>query len=334
MQSPRLQTQILPPPPGIIGSLRTGFDTIATHISVILMPLALDLLLWLGPHLSLYQIIQPVLKDFGSLASGGGLKVDDVQSALDMYRNFFHAFNLFDILRTFPIGISSLMSGSMPTQSPLGIPTTLQIDSPNLLLALLFLLTIAGWILGGLYFHWVATLVTSETAAVSMASAGRAVLQTLLYSTIWSLVCWTIGLPLVLVMYILFSINTLLGEGVLLFLGFLSMWLIVPIFFSAYGIFVSKQNAFASILGGFRMTRFTLPNSSLFVLTVILLGVGLNFLWSVPANNTWMALVGILGHAFITTALLAASFVYYHDMTAWLQTALEHLRAGLPTQQA
>jgi hypothetical protein len=82
------------------------------------------------------------------------------------------------------------------------------------------------------------------------------------------------------------------------------------------------------------MTRFTLPNSSLFVLTVILLGVGLNFLWSVPANNTWMALVGILGHAFITTALLAASFVYYHDMTAWLQTALEHLRAGLPTQQA
>ncbi len=334
MQAPQIQTQTLPPPPGIIGSLRTGFDTIAAHITVILMPLALDLLLWLGPHVSMDQIVQPVLKDVGSMAASGGLKPTDVQGALDMYRNFFHEFNLLGILRTIPIGVSSLMSGSMPTQSPLGMPPIVQVASPDLLLGLLFLLTLLGWILGGLYFQWVAALVTPEAATESPFSAGRAVLQTLLYSVIWSLVCWMVGLPLVLVMYILFAINTLLGQGVLLFLAFLSMWLIVPIFFSSYGIFVKRQNVFTSILSGFRMTRFTLPTSSLFVLTVILLGVGLNFLWSIPANDSWVALVGILGHAFITTALLAASFVYYHDMTEWLQTALARLRAGMPTQQA
>ena len=334
MQAPQIQTQTLPPPPGIIGSLRTGFDTIATHVTAILMPLALDLLLWLGPHLSIDQIVQPVLKDVGSMASNSGLKAADVQGALDMYRNFFHAFNLLGILRTIPIGVSSLMSGSMPTQSPFGTPPIVQVDSLNLLLTLLFLLTLAGWILGGLYFQWVAAVVTPETAPESPFSARHAILQTLLYSVICSLMCWMIGLPLVLVMYILFAINSLLGEGVLLFLAFLSMWLIVPIFFSSYGIFVRRQNALTSILGGFRMTRFTLPTSSLFVLTVILLSVGLNFLWSIPANDSWLALVGILGHAFITTALLAASFVYYHDMTEWLQTALARLRTGMPTQQA
>jgi hypothetical protein len=72
----------------------------------------------------------------------------------------------------------------------------------------------------------------------------------------------------------------------------------------------------------------------LFVLTVFLIGVGLNFLWSIPASDSWLALVGILGHAFITTALLASSFVYYHDMTVWLQTVLERMRARIPTQQA
>jgi hypothetical protein len=45
--------------------------------------------------------------------------------------------------------------------------------------------------------------------------------------------------------------------------------------------------------------------------------------------------VGIAGHAFITTALLAASFVYYHDMNAWLQTVFEKMQRkdNLPTQR-
>jgi hypothetical protein len=87
-------------------------------------------------------------------------------------------------------------------------------------------------------------------------------------------------------------------------------------------------------LSGFQLTRFTLPSSSLFVLLVFLVGSGLNSLWSVPAEDSWLAGIGILGHAFITTALLASSFVYYRDMTAWVQTVLERLRAGLPTQRA
>jgi hypothetical protein len=32
--------------------------------------------------------------------------------------------------------------------------------------------------------------------------------------------------------------------------------------------------------------------------------------------------------------LLASSFIYYQDMSIWLQTMLEHFRASLPTQKA
>ena len=67
MQEPRQEVQTIPPPPGIIGSLRAGFDAIASNVTVILMPLGLDLLLWLGPRLSMDKLAQPLLQQFGSL---------------------------------------------------------------------------------------------------------------------------------------------------------------------------------------------------------------------------------------------------------------------------
>jgi hypothetical protein len=106
------------------------------------------------------------------------------------------------------------------------------------------------------------------------------------------------------------------------------MWLLVPLFFSPHGIFVKKQNALVSIVNGLRMARFTLPTSSMFVLSAFLLGIGLNFLWSVPPEDSWMMLVGIFGHAFVTTALLAASFIYYRDMNAWLEVALDRFKTN------
>src|SRR5574341_159324 len=330
MQEPRAQTETLPPPPGIIGSLRIGFDTISVHITAIVMPLALDLLLWLGPHLSVDRLSQPVLENFGVTAASNGFGTADIGDGLDFYKELFRQFNLLGLLRTFPIGVFSLMSGKLPTQSPLGSPIVVQVDTLDHMLGLVLLLTLVGWVLGALYFRWVAAIVMTDAST----AAGYALVQTLLYSLIWSLLSWTIGLPVFLFFYLIFAISPLLGEAVLLLLGFLSMWLIVPIFFSPHGMFVRKQNALASILSSFQMARFTLPTSSLFVLAVFLIGIGLNLLWSIPASDSWLALVGILGHAFITTALLASSFVYYHDMTVWLQTVLARMRAHIPTQQA
>jgi hypothetical protein len=39
-----------------------------------------------------------------------------------------------------------------------------------------------------------------------------------------------------------------------------------------------------------------------------------------------LTLVGIAGHGFISTALLAASFIYYRDMNEWLNTVYERFQ--------
>ena len=70
------------------------------------------------------------------------------------------------------------------------------------------------------------------------------------------------------------------------------------------------------------------------MLSVFILSQGLDYLWNVPPNDSWVILVGIFGHAFIATALLSASFVYYRDMTVWLQTVSERLQQlKTPTQR-
>ena len=316
-----------------MGSLRAGFDAIAAHVGLIFVPLGLDLLLWLGPRVSISRLMQPVLDEMARLAPTTGFAQADIDAMLDMYRQLLGRLNLVAALRTLPIGISSLMSGRMPGQSPLGAVFTLQVDSVPQLLGLFLALTLIGWMLGGLYFHWVAELVVSRAPGQVAPTASRAILQTILYSLIWAVLIWSVALPAMFVVYLAFAINALLGQGLVLFMGFVSLWLLVPLFFSPHGIYLRQQNAFASFLGAFTLTRFTLPSSSLFVLAVFLVGVGLNLLWAVPAEDTWIALVGILGHAFITTGLLAASFIYYQDMSVWVQTVLAHLRAGVPTHQ-
>ena len=52
----------LPPPPGVIGSLRAGFDAVSKHIGLILLPVALDIFLWLGPRLSVGGLVNPFFK--------------------------------------------------------------------------------------------------------------------------------------------------------------------------------------------------------------------------------------------------------------------------------
>jgi hypothetical protein len=99
-------------------------------------------------------------------------------------------------------------------------------------------------------------------------------------------------------------------------------WLFLPLLFSAHGIFVFQRKMWASVKESVKMTRFTLPATGLFLLSVLVLSEGLAMLWRVPPETSWFTIVGIAGHAFVTTGLLAASFVYYRDANLWVEKLL------------
>ena len=328
MNVQKLET--LPPPPGVIGSLRAGFDAVSSHIKLILFPLALDLWLWLGPRLSVDGLLSPHLKFLFEQAGRGLVSPADMQriaGAQTSFMEILERFNLLSLLGklvTFPIGVSSLLAGIMPVATPYGEQRVVQISSLPGLVGLVFLFILISWVGGSLYFRWVSgTALGSEEAGISSAWA---IIQTFILSVIWFIGLMIAMVPVFLVLTLLALISPALANGAVFVMLMLSFWLIVPLFFTPHGIFVRRQNAFSSILASLRMARFTLPTSGMFVLSAFLLYRGLNYLWSVPPNNSWMLLIGIAGHAFITTALLAASFVYYRDMNIWLQTVFEQVK--------
>ena len=327
METPQTP-QPIPPPPGVINAIKAGMDVISSHLSVLLLPLALDALLWLGPRLSVQKIFSSAFDQMLAL-TGGSLPTEEMAASQKFMTEWLPNFNLFSILRTFPVGISSLMSGKLPVVNPLGAQSVIEVGSGGSLFGWFFLLIFIGWSLGGLYFNWVSGVTGNRVAFGS----GRAVMQTVLFSLIVTMVTFMVGIPAMVMLGILGLISPGILQVAVFVLALFSAWIVVPIFFAPHGMYLRGQNAFYSIYTSLRMARFTLPTSSMFVLAVFVISQGLNYLWAVPADNSWMTLVGIAGHAFVTTALLAASFIYYRDMNAWLEIVFERLKPGTAAPQ-
>ncbi len=319
-----LRPENLPPPPGIINSIKAGFDTIATHITAILLPLLLNVFLWLGPRLRMDALFDSIKADVVSIWQTGGVSPEDIQRVLTWYDGTIPTVNLFWLIRTIPIGISTLFLSQGDSQTPLGAPAIMQVNALSLL-GWMFLLTLIGWVGGGLYFRSIAKLaiVTENEKPLRIS---RAIIQTILTSIVWGILAVVIGVPLFIVLAVVLQFNAFIANLFVLFLSLVSMWVIVPLFFWPHGIFLKQQNFVTSVLSSVQMARFTLPTSSMFVLTVFLLTFGLNFVWSIPPEDSWVTLLGIFGHSFVTTALLAGSFIYYRDMNIWLQSVIEKLR--------
>jgi len=79
------------------------------------------------------------------------------------------------------------------------------------------------------------------------------------------------------------------------------------------------------MLTSISIVRYSLPGSALFLMAVVILSEGMNILWQSPPEDSWMLLVGIVGHAFISTATLNATYHYFLDATKYTQTLMQKL---------
>ncbi|MFH2040023.1 MAG: hypothetical protein ABIJ65_11375 [Chloroflexota bacterium] len=318
-----LDKTTLPRPPGLVAALGAGFDITANHIAIILMPIVLDVFLWLGPRLRMKTLLQPVMDQLANAAIPASASLPDAASLQLLWSEFLTRFNLFGLLRTFPLGVSSLMSAGVTDQLPLGAPITWQVSSYAGMVTGWFAIILSGWLLGSLYFHWVSGITFGPDEKRSLR---RSIVQSGLLSITWLGLALLIGLPVLLGFSLLALISPTVSQIGIFIIMLLAIWIILPVFFSPHGIFTYRQNAFASILQSLRMVRFTLPTSGLFLLSSFLISEGLSYLWRIPPSESWLTLVGILGHAFISTSLLAASFIYYRDINLWLEAVLQLIK--------
>ncbi len=310
----------LPPAPNLIRAIRSGFDAITNHILLILFPIALDLILWAGPRLRLTGLIKSTSdRLFAMYSLQDPTMAEFIQPVQAVWTAIAEQFNLLAFLRTYPVGITSLLVSQLPVTSPFGILASWEIGSFGGAFIAFALIAIVGILLGTLYFQAVAQ--AAVTGDISWSQTFEqwpwTSLQMFILGILLLVLLFLITIPGSLLISLVILSGVSYGQCALVIFAGVVFWLILPLVFSPHGIVLNQENFFNSMKISADLIRRTLPTTTLFILAVFLLSKGLDILWLVPSDTSWLLLVGIFGHAFVTTALLASSFVYYRDALRW-----------------
>ncbi len=238
-------------------------------------------------------------------------------------------FNLFSLLRVFPIGIPSLMTGMSPIKTPLGMASTIEVTSSIQAVATWGFFSITGLILGFVYFYAISRSTGNNEKPISLATSINSFIQVCLLTVACIAAIMIFLFPTLLMVTLLSLISVSLGQIVLLLVFLIMVWFLMPLVFSPHGVFVNQQSLGKSITTSIRLVRNFLPGTGLFILTALLLYQGLNLLWGMAPDSSWVTVFGIFGHAFISTGLIASSFVYYRKGLVWMESKFH--QAGNPS---
>lgn len=303
-----------------------GFDATANHIGLLVIPVLFDLVLWFGPHLRLDQLLQRMIS---GLQAQPMANTGDTAELLQFTNQFWSALverlNLFSILRAYPVGVPSLMVTSQPMSTPLGDPLNWQVPSIGLTILFSIILSVIGLALGAFYFSMVAQVIGSEKLDLPplFNKWGRFTVQTILLALLLTVFMFALSIPAGCLISVA-SLGALpFGEMGLWIYGAVVLWILMPFLFSPHGIYLNNFTVAASLRESVRITRVMMPKTAIFFVVLLVIDRGLTMLWKIPKDDSWLALVGLIGHAFVATGLIAASFVYYRDANRWLQRLVQ-----------
>jgi hypothetical protein len=309
--------------PKLISSIFAGFETVANHLELIIIPVVLDLFLWFGPHVRINNIVQPLINGLILPVSLQNKEFEQVfTTTRELYILIAERFNVFSAFRTLPVGIPSLMNNISPIINPIGSPLILEVKNFSSAFMMWLVIGLVGLIVASFFYNAVCQAVSSEKAKLTPGSIGWQTLQ-LLYLTILSILfILVIVFPAMMIVSFLSLLTPILGQIALFAGGLLLIWIITPMLFAPQVIFMQHQSALKAILASIRMVRFALPTTGLFFLVVLLLSQGLVLLWQIPGEKSWFTLIGLAGNAIVNTSLLAAIFIYYRDAVKWIQSII------------
>ncbi|HUV16753.1 MAG TPA: hypothetical protein VMW28_09350 [Pelolinea sp.] len=307
-------------PPRIIPSLVEGFNAVAGRIYLIIFPVVIDIFLWFGPLVRVKNLILPALLRTTELSAGayGDGASAMIENSKQLWTLLLEGFNLLFAIRTYPIGIPSLMISQGSNINPIGQPLIFEIGSVNTAGLALLILVLLGVFLGSFYYALIARSTDKRISDLDISMLFGLVGQSTLLSIFLILLLVILGLPAMCFISSILLFLPSLGTLPFLIFGFFIVWVMLPLAFSPHGIFLSEMKAVRSIVTSVKLVRTLMAGTGIFFILVIFLSYGLDILWATPGTNSWLMVIGIIGHGFISSGLLAASFVFYRDGVEWL----------------
>ncbi len=328
-----LPTQTQPKPPvGTIESLTSGFETVASNVWLIALPAALDLFLWLGPHLSINPIAKRLVAVMRTVQPADAASAASQQAMIDFLGQAGQRGNMFTLLSTAPLGIPSLMVGQLPLVTPLGKPPLWFVDNEWLMLINAVTFLLLGLLLGAAYLSLIGLQLREPKLPAAQVAQRIAINWARLtaFGVLVVLAGAALSVPAIIVIGLLQAVSPLLGGVALSVWAAVMLWLFFYVVFSPHGMILRDRGLFGAMWDSVRLVQWNLfPVVGLY-LVVFLLNWGLGYVWNLPAPDSWVTLAGIGGHAFVSTGLVTATFVFYKDRYRWWV----EMRQWLPTIKA
>lgn len=328
MRQTNTRTVVEQKPLGVIDVVSAGLSLVWRRPWTLLVPILLDAMVWLLPRLSLTSFLLQIQNiPINPFAVSPDTQNQDVAQQMQQFISSFNLAGLLSGLLHAITRLPSLLSvAGFGVISPVDAwRTSTPIESPVLLLLLLIPLFLLGLLAVAAYLEWIAQGVRPLEASTPTTGILR-------IAKLWLNLIWFSLLIVALLFVSAFIVGGMyLISGSTELVGFVMLLLSVGLFWLfIYFFFVPGTMAVSAVGFGEAMRRstllfriFFLPTVALVALTVFL-EQGMLIIWDGLTVSPFGVALGIVGNAFIGTALIAASMVYYQDRI----NLFERLRAN------
>jgi len=300
-------------PIGVVQSLSSGFDLVTRHPQLMMLPILLDVFLWLGPRLSAYPLLR-ALMDFMQSAGMAAMDATARQQAEALQKlldEIGPAFNLFSWLSPTLLGVPSLMAGALELKIPSGMPIVWPVSSLLVYAALFLAFNLIGLALSAAYWGMLAGQVRQEPFSPSrIITLWWGLFKVALLFIIATLI---IGLPTMVVATLVALFSLLVAQFIMLMGLSALLWVLFYLAFTVHGVALRDVPVLRSVQASVFLMRTQFPPTMGLLIVAILIYIGLGFLWNIPPSDSWVKAAGILGHAFVATGLVTATALYYVD---------------------
>jgi len=321
---------------GTLACLATGFETIARHPTLIVIPTLLDLFLWLGPRLSMAPVFKSMEQAMMELLTfeGIGTEVGEASIFLRQILNSLATeFNLFTVLTPAPLlGVPSLMAAEMPLLGPFGARAEVEISSFLFIVAWSIILIVMGLFLSALYLRMIGIQVIEETEAPLPGPDSTIAVWGQLIKLVLILIAVLFGISLLSSIFVscVGMVSLRIAAFLMTLFSSLGLFVALHMLFAVPAIVLLRRPLFQAVRESFILTRSDFLNVTALILLILVISQGFTFVWSLPDHESWAALIGIGGHAFVSSALVATLFIFFQERLRFLE-AIEKAFAAKET---
>jgi len=309
---------------GVIDTLSAGFALINRRPWLMVIPVILDVLLWLGPVVSVAPLVDRLPDawyDAATSLSNQGLESsvsrEELGQARDEIRSYTEQLGQVNLLSLLALQMPSLMTGSA-VSSPLGAGVQLSMDSLALVLLVVAALSFGSLLIASLFLAGIGIYVRGDAFRLrlylrrSLINWGRLIL---LY-VIVLIALAVLGMPVAMIAILASALSKTFGGLILGLLLAAMLWAALYLFYSLAAMFVGDVNPVLALWHSFNIVRYNLGPAMGLAVLVVIIGQGIGIALRFVLGNPLLVSAAIIGNAYVGAGLAAAAMIFYRERYA------------------